>query len=66
MRLSSEGPVLPVAIAARIDHQYAYALGLGVTEYAPEGKAAAEVAELWTCCRKRMEPKNAEQAKRRA
>jgi len=66
MRLSSEGPVLPVAIASRIDHQYAYALGLGVNEYAPEGKAAAEVAELWTWCRKRMEPKNAEQAKRRA
>jgi chromosome partitioning protein len=66
MRLSSEGPVLPIAIAARIDHQYAYALGQGVTEYAPDGKAAAEVVELWMCCKKRMGEKNDQQAKRRA
>lgn len=65
-RLSSDGPVLPVAIAARIDHQYAYALGQGVTEFAPDGKAASEVLELWAACKKRMEMRNGEQAKRRA
>jgi chromosome partitioning protein len=65
MRLASEGPVLPVPVAARIDHQYAYALGLGVHEYAPDGKAAAEIAELWQCCKKRMEPGHViEQTKR--
>jgi len=66
MRLSNDGPVLPVAVAARIDHQYAYALGQGVTEFAPEGKAAAEILELWAACKKRMEMGNGEQAKRRA
>ena len=67
LRLSSEGPVLPVAIASRIDHQYAYALGQGVQEFAPDGKAAAEVAELWGWCKKKMESKsNGNKAKRRA
>lgn len=66
-RLSADGPVLPVAIAGRIDHQYAYALGQGVTEFAPDGKAAAEVAELWVACKKRMEGlKHGKQAKRSA
>jgi chromosome partitioning protein len=67
VRLSSAGFVVPVPIAARIDHQYAYALGQGVSEYASDGKAAAEVAELWAWCRKRMEKQdNDEQEKRRA
>ena len=34
-------------ISARADFQDAIAAGLGVTEYAPEGKAAQEVAALW-------------------
>ncbi len=55
MRLSTSGEVVPVPVASRIDHQYAYALGQGVQEYAPDGKAAAEVAEVWAWCRKRME-----------
>lgn len=66
MRLSSSGEVAPLALAARIDHQYAYALGQGVTEYAPGSKAAEEVVELWTWCRKRMEVRSDDQAKRRA
>ncbi|KMO19667.1 ParA family protein [Methylobacterium indicum] len=55
VRLSTQGMVLPVPIASRIDHQYAYALGQGVHEYDPNGKAAAEIAEVWAWCRKRME-----------
>lgn len=66
LRLSNDGPVLPVAVAARIDHQYAYALGQGVQEFAPDGKATAEIAELWAACRKRMEANGKHEAKRRA
>lgn len=58
VRLSTQGMVLPVPIASRIDHQYAYALGQGVHEYDPNGKAAAEIAEVWAWCRKRMESGN--------
>src|SRR5687767_1846887 len=54
LRLDDFGPVLPVVMAARVDHQYAYALGLAVQEYAPEGKATAEVVELWRAVRNRM------------
>lgn len=54
MRLSTAAPVASVAIATRMDHQYAYALGQGVSEYDPNGKAAAEVAELWDWSRKQM------------
>jgi chromosome partitioning protein len=48
------GPVLPLALGSRIDHQYAYALGMGVAEYAPAGKAAREVAELWRQAKVRL------------
>jgi chromosome partitioning protein len=67
--LSHDGPVMPLAIASRMDHQYAYALGQGVLEYAPDGKAAEEIKELWAWCRKRLVTKgdsNNEQAKRSA
>jgi len=66
MRLSSSGVVVPVPIAQRIDHQYAYALGQGVSEYAPEGKAAEEMANLWSWCRKQLEVNHGQQTKRRA
>jgi chromosome partitioning protein len=65
MRLSTTAPVAPVPIAARIDHQYAYALGQGVSEYDPGSKAAAEVLELWEWCQKTIRTKD-EQEKRRA
>ena len=66
LRLSTAGAVAPVALASRIDHQYAYALGLGVTEFSPKSKGAAEVAELWAWCRKHIEGiSNDKQAKRR-
>jgi chromosome partitioning protein len=67
--LSHDGPVMPVAIASRMDHQYAYALGQGAIEYDPAGKAAEEVSELWAWCRKRLarNPEvSHEQAKRSA
>lgn len=54
LRIVDDGPVLPVVIAARVDHQYAYALGQGVQEFAPEGKAAAEIIELWRAVQIRM------------
>ena len=54
LRLVDDGPVLPVVIAARVDHQYAYAVGQGVAEFAPEGKATAEMVELWRAVRLRM------------
>jgi chromosome partitioning protein len=66
MRLGTAAQVVPVPIAARMDHQYAYALGQGVTEYAPEGKAAAEVVELLGWCHKQLGGKSHEQTKRRA
>lgn len=34
-------------IALRADHQDAFAFGLGVTEHAPQGKAADELRSLW-------------------
>lgn len=67
LRLSTSHQVAPVAIAARMDHPYAYALGQGVTEYDPTGKAAGEIAGLWMWCRKQIgETSNAAQKKRSA
>ena len=40
-------PVAPVVIGNRAAYPDAYASGLGVTEFEPEGKAAAEIAALW-------------------
>lgn len=65
-RLAAAAPVVPVPIATRIDHQYAYALGQGVTEFGPSGKAAAEINELWDWCRKSIGMKANEQEKRSA
>jgi len=41
----------------RADHQDAFASSLGVTEYAAEGKAAAEVKQLWQWLKNDMEEK---------
>jgi len=64
-RLSSNGAVVPVPLGYRMDYQYAYALGQGVSEYAPASKAAEEIAGLWAWCRKQMGASH-EEAKRRA
>lgn len=55
-RLSTSGMVVPVSIAYRMDHQYAYAMGQGVHEYDPAGKAAQEIEELWAWTRKQLAP----------
>lgn len=40
-------PVCPATIGDRVTFQDAYAQGLGVTEYEPSGKAAAEVRQVY-------------------
>lgn len=42
-------------VAQRADHLDAIAQGLGVTEYAPAGKAADEIRQLWAWANKTME-----------
>jgi chromosome partitioning protein len=65
--LAHDGPIMPTAIASRMDHQYAYALGQGAMEYAPDSKAAEEIRELWAWCQKRLARRIAhEQAERGA
>ncbi|MGU3541007.1 nucleotide-binding protein [Methylobacterium sp. A54F] len=46
-------------IISRNDHQDAIAAGLGVTEYAPQGKAAEEVRGLWAWADRKMKSKKA-------
>jgi chromosome partitioning protein len=41
-------------LALRNDHMDALAAGLGVSELAPRGKAAAEIRALWDWCRQRL------------
>jgi chromosome partitioning protein len=41
-------------IAMRNDHQDALALGLAVSEYAPAGKSAEEIAQLWRWAEARL------------
>lgn len=45
--LSVLGLVCPVHVVLRNAYQDAQGVGLGVTEYEPEGKAAGEIRELW-------------------
>jgi chromosome partitioning protein len=49
------GVLAPITIAQRSDHLDAVALGMGVTEFNPTGKAADEVRQLWAWADKRME-----------
>jgi chromosome partitioning protein len=51
-------------LALRADHLDAVAQGLGVTEYASEGKAADEVRQLWAWAKKTMGGKRHGQAKK--
>jgi chromosome partitioning protein len=46
--LSALGLVAEPPIVSRADHQDAMAAGLGVTEFNPDGPAAAEIRRLWT------------------
>lgn len=53
--LSMLGMVAPVRIVQRSAYQDAQGMGLGVTEYDPEGKAAAEMRELWDWIIRKMD-----------
>ena len=59
--LSMLGIVCPVSIVARTAYQDAQGAGLGVTEYEPDGKAAAEITQLWNWTVRKMEKINHEQ-----
>lgn len=52
--LETMGGLLNPLITARVDFQDASRIGLGVTEYAPSGEAAAEIRKLWGSIRKRI------------
>src|SRR5947209_463335 len=49
------GIVCPVRIVARTAYQDAQGAGLGVTEYEPDGKAAAEIGQFWNWIVRKME-----------
>jgi chromosome partitioning protein len=53
--LAMLGIVCPVHIVARNAYQDAQGAGLGVCEFEPEGKAAAEIAQLWAWIIRKME-----------
>lgn len=52
--LSVLGMVCPVRIVLRNVYQDAQGVGLGVTEYEPDGKAADEIRELWDWLTKKI------------
>jgi chromosome partitioning protein len=49
------GPVAPVAVVLRSGFQDAHGAGLGITEYEPDGKAAAEIRALWAWLVRKLE-----------
>lgn len=49
------GMVSPVRTVSRAAYQDAHGAGLGVQEFEPEGKAAAEIRQLWDWLVKKME-----------
>lgn len=50
-------PVCPTPIVDRTAYRDSYALGEGVIEYEPNGKAAKEIAEIWSWISKIMNKK---------
>lgn len=51
--LAMFGVLADPALTQRADHQDAIAAGQGVTEYAPDGKAAGELRNLWSWINRR-------------
>ncbi|GBD44919.1 Chromosome-partitioning ATPase Soj [bacterium HR40] len=49
------GPVATVTVVARSVFQDAHGVGLGVLEYEPDGKAAADILALWQWVVRRLE-----------
>jgi len=60
--LSLLGVLATPFIVQRADHQDALALGLGVTEHDPNGKAAEEMSALWMWIKRKIEGKSHGQA----
>ncbi|GLI91287.1 ParA family protein [Methylocystis echinoides] len=52
--LQAIGGLLAPLVSARVDYQEAARLGLGVTEYNPDGVAALEMKELWASIKRRL------------
>lgn len=48
------GVLAEPSLAQRNDHQDAVGAGLGVTEYAPSGKAAEEIRDLWKWAKQKI------------
>lgn len=59
--LATLGAVCPVRIVARAAYQDAHGAGLGVLEFDAEGKAAAEIDQLWRWMTRKMEKMTHEQ-----
>ncbi|MCW6511307.1 nucleotide-binding protein [Lichenifustis flavocetrariae] len=55
--LASLGLLAKPMVRQRADYQDAFAAGQGVTEYAPDGKAADEMRELWAWIDRQMKDK---------
>lgn len=53
--LSMFGVLALPMMMQRAAHQDAFAMGQGVTEYEPDGKAADEIRQLWTWIKNKME-----------
>ena len=53
--LAMLGIVCPIRVVARTAYQDAQGAGLGVSEFDPDGKAAAEIAQLWHWIVRKME-----------
>jgi len=53
--LAAHASVSPCRIALRNAYADAQALGLGVTEFEPRGKAAGEIRSLWAWLRQKLE-----------
>jgi chromosome partitioning protein len=60
--LTRFGVLAAPTLCARMDFQDAIAIGLGVTEYACEGKAALEIEALWGWIRAQMDSTQSETA----
>ncbi len=52
--LQAMGGLLAPLVSSRVDYQEAARLGLGVTEYNPDGVAAQEMKELWGSIKRRL------------
>jgi chromosome partitioning protein len=60
MALHAAGALALPYVVQRIDHQDALGAGFGVTEFAPDSKAAAEIRDLWRWVRQTVESQTVE------